>query len=129
NEASVNSRRDTSETDATLFRRGWSDGIDVRGGVGWGNGRFARLEAALHIVGEELAEAGVAEGLAVRALHEVEVRALVALDQARAVVEDGDVPADDDVVAESGGMGAAGEVEHLQPEPEVAAEDLAAGLR
>src|SRR5215470_12414782 len=86
------------------------------------------LQAAAHVVGEQLTEASVAQGLAVGALHEVEVGALVALDQTWPVIEDADVPADDDVIAEGTGMGAARELEHLGPERERAAEDLAAGL-
>jgi len=86
---------------------------DSRGGGRCRNGRHG-LQAALEVVGEQLAEAGVAEGLAVGALHEVEIRSLVALDQAGAVVEDRDVPADDDMVRERRRAGASGAAERGQ---------------
>lgn len=66
-----------------------------------------------------------------RSLPEVEIGigTFVALNQSRTVVEDGDIPADRDLVRERRGVGAADEIEDLWPQRESASQNLSASIR
>jgi hypothetical protein len=50
--------------------------------------------------GKKLSKAGVAQRLAVSSLNDVEIRGTIAFDQLKPVLQQGDVPADNDPIGE-----------------------------